>query len=367
MQMKDSRDYGSEAPANANGPTSSSDPQRRGKGTASPANRGSRGTASPVNRKGRGASSRPVSHQGMQRRVPADRGISAYQHEHTTSQRNEYVVRRPLRTVPLVPLEGASDTPRRRESAQAVWAYVGDTGDIAPVTPTAPSFSSGPDEAINVDGLIPAPLDHNTTGVHRYGTPAAPTFSHTDETHMEALATTGVYHYDYDAESDDEESAFPDSGATWSTDSEDDQPPSPKRYRRAYGSISARPRRNPNTDETTHRYGMYGTGGSPANPATPIPPIRTDALAGRNPRTEALAGRNVRTEALAGGRQTAALAADAGYLPTTAPLGSPYNHQHPALALRSRRDTAFLMLLTLLVLSIIGIMSCNYLLSMYHL
>lgn len=347
MQMKD---YGSDSPATSNGPTSSSDRQRRGKGTTS-----------PVNRKNRGTSSRPVPHQSMQRRGPADRGISgvsAYQHEHTTSRWNGPVVRRPLRTVPLVPLEGASDTPRRKESAQAVWSYVGDTGDIAPVTPTAPSFSSGPDEAINADGLIPAPLDHNTTGVHRRGEvhkPATPAFSDTDEAHLEALATTGVYHYNYDdeyeAEYDDEASAFPDSGATWSTDAEDDLPPSPNRYRRAYGSVSARPRRNPNTDETTRRYGM---GGSPANPVTPIPPARTDALAGRN----------VRTEALVGGGYAAA---QAHYQPTTAVLGSPYDHPHAAVALRSKRDTAFLMLLTLLVLSIIGIMSCNYLLSMYHL
>src|SRR5579884_919748 len=201
MQMKD---YGSDSPElskgpTSNGPISSSDRHPRGKGTTA-----------PDKRTGKGTSSRPAAHQGMQRRAPADRGISAYQHEHTTSRWSGPVVRRPLRTVPLVPLEGASDTPRRRESAQAVWSYVGDTGDIAPVTPTAPSFSSGPGEAINVDGLIPAPLDHNTTGVHRYHTPmapAAPVFPDTDKEILEVLATTGVYHYDYEDESDDEESA----------------------------------------------------------------------------------------------------------------------------------------------------------------
>jgi hypothetical protein len=48
-------------------------------------------------------------------------------------------------------------------------------------------------------------------------------------------------------------------------------------------------------------------------------------------------------------------------------LGGPYDHLLPASALRRKRDTIFLMLLTLLVLSIIGIMGCNYLLNMYKL
>jgi hypothetical protein len=53
-------------------------------------------------------------------------------------------------------------------------------------------------------------------------------------------------------------------------------------------------------------------------------------------------------------------------LPTTAPLHSPYDRLLPSWELRRKRDTIFLMLLTLLVLGILGIMSCNYLLSLYH-
>lgn len=302
----------------------------------------------------------------MQRRVPAERGISAYQHEHTTSQWNGATVRRPLRTVPLVPLQGASDTSPRKESAQAIWSYVGDAENIMPVAPTAPSFSTGLDEAINEDGFMQpqAPLDHQTTGVHHVRTTnrmGAPTFPETDE-------NTGVAHYweERDAQGPftphtphtppvptpfgatrESDAAWPTYGAYEEYEEEEEASP---RYRRAYGSISpARLRRDD-----------AGRG-----PVTPLPPTETGEMGmagGGQPRpySQPL----VRTDALVGG-YSGELAMDARYHPTTTPLASPYDQLFPMSALKRKRDTIFLMLLTLLVLSIIGIMSCNYLLAMY--
>jgi hypothetical protein len=217
-----------------------------------------------------------------------------------------------------------------------------------PVAPTALSFSSGLDEAINEDGFmqpqalqaLQAPLDHGTTGVHHYEM-GAPTFPDSSENFLE-------------------------SGPTWTTyeeneeDEEGEEKASP-RYRRAYGSISpTRLRRDDggrgpvtplpptNTGETTHYQGMDARA---EGTASPVSPARTDALVAR-------------TDALVGG-YSGEWAADARYHPTTTPLGSSYDQLLPTSALKRKRDTVFLMLLTLLVLSIIGIMSCNYLLSMY--
>jgi hypothetical protein len=383
MQMKDSRGYGSASPANADErPTSSSDRHRKGNGAVSPAR-------SPAHYRGRGTASRPGTHQGMQRRVPAERGISAYQHEHTTSQWNGATVRRPLRTVPLVPLEGASDTPQRKEGAQAVWSYVGDAEDIVPVAPTAPSFSTERDEVINEDGFIQPqpPLDHETTGVHHYGMGGRADGSYfVDRGEREARQAQGphtptqpplVATRGGSGEWGGSDGNFPVSGATWPTYEEAEEESFP-RYRRAYGSISpARPRRDPDTGETIHHQGMgqrmssgeyagggermsggeyvgggerMSGGGQPRPYSQPL--ARTDALVAR-------------TDALVGG-YTGGLAAEARYHPTTTPLGSPYDRLLPMSALKRKRDTIFLMLLTLLVLSIIGIMSCNYLLSIYN-
>ncbi len=321
MQMNDDgRGYGSASPAHYDGPTSpafsddgsTSSSDRYRKGTSS-ANRKGYGAASPTNRKGRGSSARPVSHQGMQRRVPAERGISAYQHEHTTSQRNGATVRRSLRTVPLVPLEGTGGIPQRTESAQAVWSYVGDTEDIMPVAPTAPSFSTELNETINADNFIQpqAPLSHEITGVHHYSMGGR-----ADGSASSAYYSDSGDNFTYLDSGDD--FAYPDSGDDFAYP---DTGSSSPRYRRAYGSISsARPQRNPDTDDRSlsHR---YGRGDGSASPAFPV--------------------------------RTEALAAEIGYLPTTAPLGGPYDRLLPASALRRKRDTIFLMLLTLLVLSII--------------
>ena len=67
----------------------------------------------------------------MQRSVPAERGNAASQQQRIDPQRSGGMVRRPLRTVPLIPLEGASGISMRKESAQAVWEYAGATDEIA--------------------------------------------------------------------------------------------------------------------------------------------------------------------------------------------------------------------------------------------
>jgi hypothetical protein len=213
-----------------------------------------------------------------------------------------------------------------------------------PVAPTAPSFSTEPNETINADNFIQpqAPLSHETTGVHHYGMSgradgsASPAFR---DSSSPAYYSDSGDNFTY-SDSDDDfaypdsgyDFAYPDSGDDFTYPDTDSSTP---RYRRAYGSISpARPQRNPDTDERSLSR-RYSRGDGSASPAFPV--------------------------------RTEALAAEIGYLPTTAPLGGPYDHLLPASALRRKRDTIFLMLLTLLVLSIIGIMGCNYLLNMYKL
>jgi hypothetical protein len=193
----------------------------------------------------------------MQRSVSAERGNVVSQQQRTDPQRSGGMVRRPLRTVPLVPLEGASGISRRKESAQAVWEYAGTTDVIAPIAPPAPLSASGLDGANNNDFIQPEMqtgewLQHKMRG-----------YSYTGE--QEVL-------------------------------------PEPVRTRRL---------------------------------------VRTSSTM-QQPEPTAI------------------------ILPTTAPLYSPYAHQLPSWELRRKRDTIFLLLLTLLVLGILGIMSCNYLLSLYH-
>lgn len=173
--------------------------------------------------------------------------------------------RRPLRTIPLVPLEGASDTPTRKESAQAVWNYVGDTDKIMPVAPTVLASEAELDEAINDENFI--------------------------------------------------------------------QPRTQPMQRTSNARMQRRSQNYPNTGEHEMRQ----------------IPVRRRRL--------------VRTSSLALDVEPIAIS-----LPSTAPLSNgPYDRLLPSWELRRKRDTIFLMLLTLLVLSILGIMSCNYLLSLYHL
>lgn len=192
----------------------------------------------------------------MQRSVSAERGNAASQQQRMDPQRSVGMVRRPLRTVPLIPLEGASGIPTRKESAQAVWEYAGTTDDIVPVSPTAPTSASVLDGA-NDDFIQPEMQTGEWLQYKMQG------YSHMDEPEVRSA---------------------------------------PKRTRRLVRPDSAMQLTEP----------------------------------------------------------TAII------LPMTAPLHSPYSRHLPSGELRRTRDTIFLMLLTLLVLGILGIMSCNYLLSLYH-
>lgn len=192
----------------------------------------------------------------MQRSVSAERGNVASQ-QRMDPQRSGGIVRRPLRTVPLIPLEGASGIPTRKESAQAVWEYAGETDEFVPIAPAAPTSASALD-GVNDDFIQP---EMQTGEWLQYKMQGG--YQHMDEPEVRSA---------------------------------------PKRTRRL---------------------------------------VRTD-------------------NAMQQAEPTAII------LPTTAPLNSPYDRLLPSWELRRKRDTIFLMLLTLLVLGILGIMSCNYLLSLYH-
>ncbi|WP_220205900.1 hypothetical protein [Reticulibacter mediterranei] len=199
----------------------------------------------------------PVHSSGdMQRSVSAERGSVASQQQRMDPQRSGGMVRRPLRTVPLIPLEGASGISTHKESAQAVWEYAGETGGIEPIAPSAPTSASVLDGA-NDDFIQPEMQTGEWLQYKMQG------YQHTDEPEI---------------------------------------------------------RRTPNRKRR---------------------PVRTDS-------------------AMQQAEPTAII------LPTTTPLYSPYDRPLPSWELRRKRDTIFMMLLTLLVLGILGIMSCNYLLSLYH-
>lgn len=185
------------------------------------------------------------------------------------------MVRRPLRTIPLIPLEGASGISPRKDSAPAVWNYIGDTDEMMPVAPAAPDSASELDEAINDESLIQT----------------QPT--------LRRIQSTGEY-------------------------------------------VQRRLQRYPDTDERELRQ-------VPAD-------LRFTSDARKGVRRRRLARpSNPGPEAIA------------LPLPTTAPLSGPYDRLLPAWEQRRKRDTIFLTLLTLLVLSILGIIICNYLLSLYYL
>jgi len=192
----------------------------------------------------------------MQRSVSAERGNAANQQQRMDTQRSGGMARRPLRTVPLIPFEGASGIPTRKESAQAVWEYAGETDEFVPIAPTAPTSASALDGA-NDDFIQPE---------------------------MQTGEWLQYKMQDYQRMHKPEVRS------------------APKRTRRL---------------------------------------VRTDS-----------AMQQVEPTAI--------------ILPTTAPLNSPYDRLLPSWELRRKRDTIFLMLLTLLVLGILGIMSCNYLMSLYH-
>jgi hypothetical protein len=188
----------------------------------------------------------------MQRSVSAERGNAASQQQRMDPQRSGGMVRRPLRTVPLIPLEGASGIPTRKESAQAVWEYAGETDEFVPIAPAASALDGANDDFIQPEMQTGEWLQYKIRG-----------YQHMDEPEVRSA---------------------------------------PKRTRRL---------------------------------------VRTD-------------------NAMQQAEPTAII------LPTTTPLNSPYDRLLPSWELRRKRDTIFLMLLTLLVLGILGIMSCNYLLSLYH-
>jgi hypothetical protein len=179
--------------------------------------------------------------------------------------------RRPLRTIPLVPLDSPVGVSTRKESAQAVWSYAGDTDAMKPVRPNP---------------LTPVPELNEASS---------------DESFIQARI----------------------------------QPMQRARVQQSY----------PQTDEQNVRR---------------VPPTRQRRLIRtNNAHTAAINTTTVRPNIE---RTQVALR-----LPTTAPLsGNPYDRLLPAWQVRRKRDTIFLVLLTLLVLSILGIMSCNYLLSLYH-
>jgi hypothetical protein len=227
---------------------------------------------------GHNGSTLPEAHNGKQRRVLEEGnhvgGATGYGRGDGLSSSDDWhngspaQARRPLRTVPLIPLEGTGGISPRKESAPAVWNYIGDTDEIKPVASAAPASASNLDEVIDEENLIQTQ-------------PSLPRIQ----------GTTGEY-----------------------------------MQRR-------RLQRYPDTDEQEMRQ----------------IPVRRRRL--------------VRTSSLAPEAEPVAIALP---LPSTAPLSSPYDRLLPSWQLRRKRDTIFLVLLTLLVLSILGILACNYLLSMYH-